>query len=213
MLTAGQPVRPVRRPDATAQRPAALSSPGPADALQEQAELQGARALLVEDNELNQEVAIEFLQMLGLAVDPAADGAIALQKVRQQRYDVVLMDMQMPVMDGLSATRAIRQLPGMQALPIIAMTANAMAQDRERCLEAGMNDHIAKPIDVQELVDKLRRWVRPGQPPAGWPGSPSAPAGARPAERLDRRAGRHRGLDARRGLGLVMGRERLYRGC
>ena len=189
-----------------------LSSPGPADALQEQAELQGARALLVEDNELNQEVAIEFLQMLGLAVDLAADGAIALQKVRQQRYDVVLMDMQMPVMDGLSATRAIRQLPGMQALPIIAMTANAMAQDRERCLEAGMNDHIAKPIDVQELVDKLRRWVRPGgsrQPPAR-AARPRQPAPGPQSGWIDALADIE-GLDARRGLGLVMGRERLYR--
>ncbi|MDD2729535.1 PAS domain S-box protein [Malikia sp.] len=184
-------------------RPVSTESP---DALHWSAELAGARALLVEDNELNQEVATEFLRTLGLLVDLAPDGAVALRKVQRQAYDVVLMDMQMPVMDGLSATRAIRQLPGLQALPILAMTANAMAEDRERCLEAGMNDHIAKPINVQELIDKLRCWVRP------------APATARPAPPvrtpepgwISALAGVD-GLDARLGLGQVMGREALYR--
>ncbi len=184
----------------------------PTDALRESAELAGARALLVEDNELNQEVALEFLRMLGLVVDLAPDGAVAVQKVQQQRYDVVLMDMQMPVMDGLSATRAIRELPGLQELPILAMTANAMAQDRERCLEAGMNDHIAKPIDVQDLVDKLRRWVRPdpGRQPAGRPASPAAPADVPEPGWISALADVD-GLDARLGLSQVLGREALYR--
>ena len=123
--------------------------------------LAGARALLVEDNPLNQEVAMAFLHELGLEVELAADGALALAMVQQQRYDIVLMDMQMPVLDGLMATRAIRQLPGMADLPIVAMTANAMAGDREVCLEAGMNDHIAKPIDPGLLQAKLLHWVRP----------------------------------------------------
>ena len=181
------------------------------DALHRSAELAGARALLVEDNELNQEVAAEFLRTLGLEVDLAPDGAIALQKVQQQAYDVVLMDMQMPVMDGLSATRAIRQLPGLQTLPILAMTANAMAADRERCLEAGMNDHIAKPIAVQELVDKLQRWVRPaaGSRPSTVATSHATPPIPEPGwivalADVD-------GLDARLGLSQVLGREALYR--
>ncbi|MEY5098302.1 MAG: hypothetical protein RJA36_1021 [Pseudomonadota bacterium] len=186
------------------------SGPKSPDALHAFAELTGARALLVEDNELNQEVATEFLHTLGLAVDLAPNGAVALDKVRQQAYDIVLMDMQMPVMDGLSATRAIRQLPGRQTLPILAMTANAMAEDRERCIEAGMNDHIAKPIDVQELVDKLKRWVRPPSAPG------PAPAAARPApptaepDWITAMTGID-GLDARQGLRQVLGREALYR--
>ena len=188
-------------------RPAAPAQP---DLLHEFAGLAGARALLVEDNELNQEVATEFLRTLGMEVDLAPDGAVALDKVRHQAYDVVLMDMQMPVMDGLSATRAIRRLPGLQALPIIAMTANAMVQDRERCLKAGMNDHIAKPIDLQELVDKLHRWIGPvasrmasaaadgRDDPAREPGWITALSG------ID-------GLDARRGLSQLLGRDALYR--
>ncbi len=178
-----------------------------ADVLQESADLAGARALLVEDNELNQEVATEFLQALGLTVELAPDGAVALQKVQQQTYDVVLMDMQMPVMDGLSATRAIRQLPGMQALPILAMTANAMAQDRERCIAAGMNDHIAKPIDVEDLVAKLRHWVRPASRSATV-ASHQAP-GTEPAWITG--LAETSGLDARLGLSQVLGRETLYR--
>ncbi len=190
-------------------RPVSAESP---DALRESAELAGARALLVEDNELNQEVATEFLRALGLVVDLASNGAVALEKVQQQAYDVVLMDMQMPVMDGLSATRAIRQLPGLQQLPILAMTANAMAEDRERCLEAGMNDHVAKPINVQELVDKLQRWVRPdpSRKPTGMELPPAAPAGVPEPGWIDALAGID-GLDARLGLGQVLGREALYR--
>ncbi|MEY5099945.1 MAG: hypothetical protein RJA36_2664 [Pseudomonadota bacterium] len=140
---------------------------GDSDVLSETTQLRGARALLVEDNELNQEVASEFLRALGLQVDLAEDGSIALQRLARQDYDVVLMDMQMPVMDGITATRAIRQLPRFKQLPILAMTANAMAEDRERCLAAGMNDHIAKPIDPQDLVNKLLRWVKPELPRPG----------------------------------------------
>jgi signal transduction histidine kinase/CheY-like chemotaxis protein len=121
----------------------------------------GARVLLVEDNEINREVATEMLQAFGLVIDLASDGAQAVDRVRHQPYDIVLMDMQMPVMDGLGATRAIRRLSGMQTLPIVAMTANAMAADRERCLAAGMNDHIAKPIDPQRLLATLLQWIRP----------------------------------------------------
>ena len=209
-----KPVSPSALFDALMRQIGSLGQPASielSDGLQLSAQLAGARALLVEDNELNQEVATEFLRTLGLEVDLAPDGAVALQKVQQQAYDVVLMDMQMPVMDGLSATRAIRQLPGLDALPILAMTANAMAEDRERCLEAGMNDHIAKPIAVQELIDKLRRWVRPvaGRQPATAPAMPARARGPAPGWITELAA--IDGLDARLGLEQLLGREALYR--
>jgi two-component system sensor histidine kinase/response regulator len=122
-------------------------------------QLKGARVLLVEDSKLNQIVAKGILAETGVAVDLADNGEIAVSKVRERPYDIVLMDMQMPVMDGISATKAIRADARFAALPIVAMTANAMASDREQCLAAGMNDHVAKPIDPQELFAKLRRWI------------------------------------------------------
>jgi CheY-like chemotaxis protein len=125
--------------------------------------LRGARVLLVEDNEINQEVALGQLEDAELFIDVAENGAVAVRMVQQNDYDLVLMDMQMPVMDGIEATRAIRSDPRSQNLPIIAMTANAMAADRERCLQAGMNDHVAKPIDPDHLFGALLRWIkRPG---------------------------------------------------
>jgi PAS domain S-box-containing protein len=121
----------------------------------------GARVLLVEDNELNQEVAKGLLEEAKVSVDLAENGEVAIRMVHEGDYDVVLMDMQMPVKDGIEATRAIRSEPRFRALPIIAMTANAMAADREKCLEAGMNDHVAKPINPDELFSTLLRWIRP----------------------------------------------------
>jgi two-component system, sensor histidine kinase and response regulator len=121
--------------------------------------LEGARVLLVEDNELNQQVALELLGAAGMHVAMAEDGEQGVRRVQDAVYDVVLMDVQMPVMDGLAATRRIRALPGFGTLPILAMTANAMAGDRERSLDAGMNDHITKPIDPHELFDVLLRWL------------------------------------------------------
>jgi PAS domain S-box-containing protein len=119
----------------------------------------GRRVLLVEDNPVNQEVAMAILELLGLTVELAENGAIAIDKVRHGTYDIVLMDMQMPVMDGLTATRAIRALAGHDRLPIVAMTANVMSGDREQCLAAGMNDHIAKPIDLRDLSATLLQWL------------------------------------------------------
>jgi two-component system sensor histidine kinase/response regulator len=113
--------------------------------------IRGARVLLVEDNEINQEVAIGQLEEAEVFVDLAENGAEAVRMVRENDYDVVLMDMQMPVMDGIEATRILRSNPRFETLPIIAMTANALVSDREMCLEAGMNDHIAKPIDPDQL--------------------------------------------------------------
>ncbi len=120
----------------------------------------GARVLLVEDNEINQEVAIGQLEDAELFVDLAENGAEAVRMVRENDYDAVLMDMQMPVMDGIEATRVIRSDPRFNTLPIIAMTANALVSDREMCLEAGMNDHIAKPIDPDQLFGVLLRWIK-----------------------------------------------------
>ena len=122
--------------------------------------MRGARILLVEDNEINQEVAIGQLEDAEAFVDLAENGEVALHMIRDNEYDAVLMDMQMPVMDGIEATRVIRSNPRFRALPIIAMTANAMASDRIACLEAGMNDHIAKPIDPDQLFGVLLRWIR-----------------------------------------------------
>ena len=124
--------------------------------------LSGMRLLVVEDNLVNQQVARELLQKEGALVQTANDGqdAVALVAAADPMYDVVLMDMQMPVMDGLSATRHIRQALGLTDLPIVAMTANAMAAERQECLDAGMNDHVAKPFELSHMVQVLRHQAR-----------------------------------------------------
>ncbi|MGQ0618985.1 MAG: ATP-binding protein [Panacagrimonas sp.] len=122
--------------------------------------LAGLRVLLVEDNAVNQQIAQEILEQAGVSVSIASQGAEALELIARERdFDLVLMDMQMAVMDGLEATRRLRADPRHARLPVLAMTANAMQQDRERCLAAGMNDHVAKPIDVAELFGAIRRWT------------------------------------------------------
>jgi signal transduction histidine kinase/ActR/RegA family two-component response regulator len=123
-------------------------------------QLKGVRVLLAEDHPLNRKLIHELLDGSGAILDLAENGEQAIAATRSTRYDVLLMDVQMPVVDGLEATRAIRRLPGLEALPIIAMTANALDQDRAECLEAGMNDFLPKPIDAQHLYDKLRLWAR-----------------------------------------------------
>jgi CheY-like chemotaxis protein len=119
----------------------------------------GARILLVEDEPISREVALELLQDVGLTVDFACDGRAAVKLAGTHRYNLILMDMLMPEMDGLAATQAIRALPDHEWVPIVAMTANAFESDKRACLDAGLNDHIAKPVEPQKLYATLLRWL------------------------------------------------------
>ena len=131
-------------------------TPGPAKGA-----LSGARILVVEDNELNREFAVELLEANGLKVVTADNGEEALRALDQSEFDGVLMDCQMPVMDGFEATARIRAQARLHELPVIAMTANALKGDRGQALAAGMNDHVPKPVDVRHLLEVLGRWIRP----------------------------------------------------
>ena len=175
---------------------AAPAEPGAAEA-QLRTHHAGQRVLLAEDNPINQEVAGELLAAAGLAVEMADDGERALEMVLARRYDLVLMDVQMPRMDGLAATRAIREQAG-RALPIIAMTAHAFGEDRVACLEAGMNDHVAKPVDPEQLYATLLRWL-----PLPAPAAATAADG--PPLPLDRRLAAVAGFDLAIGLRNVGG--------
>ncbi len=180
----------------------------------------GARVLLVDDVELNRTVALAFLAEAGLEVDTATNGLEAVHSVSTGDYDLVLMDIQMPQMDGLSATRRIRQHLAAGQLPIIAMTAHAMSGDREASLAAGMNDHLTKPIDPNLLYQALLKWIRPRPKPVGAAQTieagktdfrPPLPAG-HPVDKAEAQAGLPLidGLDTASGLVHSMNRQTLY---
>jgi two-component system sensor histidine kinase/response regulator len=166
--------------------------------------IKGASILLVEDNELNQEVANGLLLDAGFLIDIAEDGEQAIRMITEKAYDAVLMDMQMPVMDGITATIELRKQPKFANLPIIAMTANVMEQDRKRCDEAGMSDFVAKPIDPDQLFSILLRWIKPRKAVTSIKKSPRKPkiSGITVPE--------IEGLDTELGLKRVLGKESLY---
>jgi two-component system sensor histidine kinase/response regulator len=163
--------------------------------------LRGRRVLLVEDNELNQLVGSELLRdVAGMSVTLAKDGQVAVDLLQEKDFDIVLMDLQMPVLDGFGATARIRADVRFASLPIIAVTAHALASDHAKCLAAGMNDHVSKPFEPRELFAKLAEWL----PPAAETPSASTPAAAR----FDGETGRH--VSYAQGLAMCMGRQGLY---
>ncbi|MCH1930839.1 transporter substrate-binding domain-containing protein [Shewanella sp. A25] len=165
-------------------------------------QLAGAEVLLVEDNELNQELAVELLRQAGMVVTVANNGLEAVELVQTQSFDCVLMDCQMPVMDGYEATKRIRAIKEFSKLPILAMTANAMAGDIEKALDVGMNDQITKPVRVKDLYAVMARWITPKQRKPV-PMSPKKAIGGITLPQID-------GLNTQKGLALCDRNEALY---
>jgi two-component system sensor histidine kinase/response regulator len=174
------------------------------------ASIRGARILLAEDNAINQQVASEILLDAGLQVDVAENGQLALAMVEAQDYDLVLMDMQMPVLDGLEASRLIRSLPRYAKLPIVAMTANVMQADRERCSAAGMNAFLAKPIEPEELFRTLLQWIAPRQPAHASRAETHALTGQSSQDVSEPFPERIKGLDLSAGLRRLLGKKQRY---
>jgi CheY-like chemotaxis protein len=169
-----------------------------------------ARVLIADDNRINQELATELLKLVDLHVDVADNGRIAFEMAEDGGYDLILMDMQMPEMDGLEATRLIRTVPELDSTPIVAMTASAFGADRDACLAAGMNDHIGKPVNPATLYEKMLRWLdesrkAPRAAPVDAPAPPPPPA-LQPTDVLEDIAA----LDVVRGMGLFAGQRALY---
>ena len=183
-------------------------------------DIDGARVLLIEDNEINQQVALEILQGAGLKVSVASNGQEGVHAAKKNQYDAILMDIQMPVMDGYSATEAIREWEGEMLskddarIPIIAMTAHAMAGDEQKSHEAGMNDHVTKPIDPNQLFTTLLKWIQPIgkrasiQPPEDYTESSTSDQTPSEQEQLPKFLP---GFNLSAGLERLRGNKRLYR--
>ena len=215
-----KPVSPSRLLDAIVQRADVVNADeaarvtGDAAAL---ASIRGARVLVVEDNEINRQIAEELLGAVGITVDHAENGAEALERLAPEgaapdHYDLVLMDLQMPVMDGYEATRRIRAMEAHGDLPIVAMTAHALVEERERCLAVGMNDHVTKPIEIDTLHTALLRWIKPrpeaarAVPVITTPAAPAQASATPPAEFPESLPG----FDLNKGLERVAGNRSLY---
>ena len=176
------------------------------DAQAAQAKLRGARVLLVEDNEINQELARELLANGCIITDVANNGREALELLDINCYDGVLMDCQMPVMDGFEATREIRKQDRFKDLPVLAMTANVMSGDREKVLDAGMNDHIGKPINVNDMFSTMAKWITPSEPLVESQTAAPAPV----AEPVQEDIPPLVGIDTDIGLSITQGNRKLY---
>jgi two-component system sensor histidine kinase/response regulator len=174
--------------------------------------LNGRQVLLVEDNEINQEVARDLLEIVGIQVTIANDGMEAIQKINMQSFDIVLMDVHMPIMNGLEASVAIRKDTRFDSLPIIAMTANAMEGDRERCLQAGMSDYIPKPINPEQMFATIARNLAPAREAEKPPAIAETSSAAVAAEdaRLYAALQQQSGLNTEMGLKHMLGRVDLY---
>ena len=192
------------------EQPAAAAAPEVPDSLLHYqhlaAPLHGARILLAEDNLLNQQVALAFLEAAGIQVTVVDNGRLAVEQLKSQRFDAVLMDLQMPEMDGLEATQHIRKLPGCEDLPILAMTAAVMERDQQACLNAGMNDFIAKPIEPERLIKRLCHWIQPEAAATATLTKPAADTrSALPANIVN-----HPDIDTRTALHRMAGNSTLY---
>ena len=170
------------------------------------ATLCGARILLVEDNEINQELAAELLRTNGMRVSVANNGQEALDILEEYQFDGVLMDCQMPIMDGYQATELLRLQPRFKDLPILAMTANAMISDKEKVLSVGMNDHIAKPIDVTDMLVRMANWITTDQNNEQDDIEIAVPTKLAPAPFVQ-----IKGLDTDKGLNICQGNTKLYK--